>query len=101
MGMAKMKLRVEALECREVPATFTVDNQGDSGVGSLRYALSLANANPGADTINFLPALKGSLLYLTSGQLTVSDTLTISGAEESFVTIDGQFQRRLFESSAS
>src|ERR1017187_10040262 len=33
--------------------TFTVTNMADSGLGSLRWAITNANANPGPDTINF------------------------------------------------
>src|ERR1035438_9089306 len=33
--------------------TFTVTNTNDSGIGSLRWAMTNANANPGTDTINF------------------------------------------------
>ena len=43
------RLRVGRLEDRTVPATFTVQNLADSGVGSLRAAITAANANPGAD----------------------------------------------------
>ena len=33
--------------------TFTVTSTTDSGAGSLRQAINDANANPGADTIEF------------------------------------------------
>ena len=33
--------------------TFMVTNMADSGAGSLRWAITNANANPGPDTINF------------------------------------------------
>ena len=33
--------------------TFTVTNTADSGLGSLRWAITNANANPGTNTINF------------------------------------------------
>ena len=35
--------------------TFTVTITIDGGVGSLRWAIDQANANPGADTITFAP----------------------------------------------
>jgi hypothetical protein len=61
-----------------LPQTFTVTNTNDSGVGSLRAAIQAANANPGADTIDFaIPA--GSTIVLTSGQLEISGDLTIDG----------------------
>ena len=42
--------RLEALEDRCLPSTFTVLNIDDSGPDSLRAAVAAANANPGADT---------------------------------------------------
>src|SRR5262249_4921606 len=45
--------RLEPLEGRLLPATFTVTNSGDAGAGSLRQAILDANDNPGADTIEF------------------------------------------------
>src|SRR5262245_48070680 len=45
---------VEALEGRLAPATFTVSRLADDALaGSLRWAISQANAAPGDDTINF------------------------------------------------
>ena len=40
-------LRLDALEDRAVPSTFTVLNLADSGAGSLRQAVLDANAHPG------------------------------------------------------
>jgi hypothetical protein len=51
--------RVEGLEGRRLPATFTVtsvgdlEDLGDPVPGSFRAAILAANANPGADTIDF------------------------------------------------
>jgi hypothetical protein len=49
---------IEPLELRRLLATFTVTNNDDDGVGSLRFAVDAANHTPAvADTINFnLPA---------------------------------------------
>ena len=38
------------------PVTFTVTNNNDSGVGSLRDAIAQANLAPGPNTITFAPA---------------------------------------------
>src|SRR5713226_5661739 len=46
-------LRLEALEDRTAPATFTVMNTNDSGLGSLRQAILDANAASGMNTIAF------------------------------------------------
>lgn len=46
-------LTLEPLESRDTPATFTVTTTADSGAGSLREAITRANATPAADTILF------------------------------------------------
>src|SRR5260370_35356125 len=46
-------LRLEALEDRTAPATFTVMNTNDSGDGSLRQAILDANATDETNTITF------------------------------------------------
>lgn len=63
--------------------TFTVTNTNDSGAGSLRQAILDANANPGADTIDF--DIAGSGVH-TISPLTVLPTITEQ------VTIDGYTQ---------
>src|SRR4051812_19595146 len=67
---------LEVLEDRCLPSTFTVLTLLDSGPDSLRAAVVAANANPGADTIDF--ATTGTIA-LTSGELDISDSLTING----------------------
>ena len=47
------RLELLSLEERVVPATFTVVNNLNSGTGSLRAAIELANATAGNDIINF------------------------------------------------
>src|SRR5262249_22737735 len=94
---------VEALEDRTVPSTFTVLNTLDDGsVGSLRWAGGQANANVGADTIDFASPLFSTpqtitLLSGSGGQLTLTDTATttISGPEAG-VTISGNTTSRVF-----
>src|SRR5262249_31116800 len=53
--------RLEALEDRSLPSTFTVLNLNDAGANSLRGAVALANATPGPDTIDFKPGLTGAI----------------------------------------
>ena len=46
--------QLSVLEDRTVPATFTVTNLLDNGsIGSLRWAVDKANADPNADVIKF------------------------------------------------
>jgi len=66
--------------------TITVTNGNDSGPGSLRQAL--AQANDG-DTINFDPAV--SMVTLTTTELTISQSITISASPQ-MVTVQRGFQ---------
>ncbi len=61
-----LRPNLECLEDRANPATFTVQNLGDTGPGSLRAAVDLANITPGADTIVFAPAIQGGTVNLTT-----------------------------------
>lgn len=56
---------------------FQVTSAADSGPGTLRAAVDAANALPGADSIVFAEAL--GPIVLTTGQIDVSDTLSIVG----------------------
>jgi hypothetical protein len=88
---------LEALEARDVPAVLTVTNLNDSGPGSLRDAIAAANADPSAaDTIVFAPGLTGTIT-LTSGQLTVTGPVTITGPGSGKLTIDGNHQSRILQ----
>src|SRR5262249_30880637 len=87
------RLKVEALEDRSLPSTFTVLNLLDSGPDSLRAAVAAANANPGADTIDF--AVTGTI-GLTSGELDITDSVTINGPGASALTVSGNQDSRVF-----
>ena len=50
---AHSRVQAQALEFRLLLATYVVTNTNDAGTGSLRQAIVNANANAGADTINF------------------------------------------------
>jgi hypothetical protein len=88
--------RLEVLEDRCLPSTFTVTNLLDAGAGSLRAAVSAANANPGADVINF--ATTGAIA-LTSGELDVTDSLDIEGPGANQLTVSGNNASRVFDIS--
>src|SRR5262249_7773423 len=74
---------------RAFTSSVTVTNTNDSGPGSLRQAL--ADANDG-DTIQFDPALNGQTITLTSGELVVADSITISGPGPSLLAVSRDSQ---------
>jgi len=75
----------------QLPATIiVVTNTNDSGPGSLRNALAVANDG---DEITF--AVTGTIT-LTSGQLTVSNNITISGPGAGSLTVDGNANTGVF-----
>jgi hypothetical protein len=60
--------------------TYTVTSAADSGAGSLRQAMTDANTNPGADTIQFNIVGSGvQTIVLASGLPTVTSPVTIDG----------------------
>jgi hypothetical protein len=71
-------------------------NLDDSGPGSLRQAVLDANAQPGADTIRFAHGLHGTIT-LTSGQLDITDGLTIDGPAAGRLAVSGNHASRVFE----
>ena len=65
------------------PQTFTVTNTNDSGAGSLRQAIIDANANAGADTIDFNIAGSGTqVINLSSGLNQITEQVTIDGTTQ-------------------
>jgi hypothetical protein len=74
--------------------TITVTNTNDSGPGSLRQAL--ADANDG-DTITF--AVTGTV-GLTSGELLVDKSISISGPGTNNLAVDGNDNSRVFHIGA-
>jgi predicted outer membrane repeat protein len=76
-----------------VPAhadVITVTNTNDSGPGSLRQALSIVNDG---DTIDF--AVTGTIT-LTTGELPVNDSITISGPGAANLAVNGNLMSRVF-----
>jgi hypothetical protein len=81
------------LEDRAVPSTLTVTNLADSGDGSLRFELAQAQ---NGDTIVFDNALQGTIT-LTSGELQISQSVTIQGPGAANLSISGNNASRVFE----
>ena len=81
------RLRLEPLEDRRLLAVVTVTTLADTvdfndGVTSLREAIFATNTVPGADTIDFAPALTAggpATILLTQGELVITDALAIMG----------------------
>ena len=93
-------LRLEPLEERRL-LSITVNTLADEndgiGVGgiSLRDAIAAANAAPGAETIDFDPALTAdgpATILLTHGELKITDDLTITGPGADLLSIDASGQ---------
>ncbi|MDB5308259.1 MAG: polymorphic outer membrane protein, partial [Gemmataceae bacterium] len=93
------RLTLESLEARVVPSTFTVLNTSDSGPGSLRAAVTAANTAPGADVIEFAGGLHGTI-SLTTGQLGITDDLTVAGPGANRLTVSGSDASRVFDVGA-
>jgi predicted outer membrane repeat protein len=76
--------------------SFIVSNSNDSGIGSLRQAILDANSTIGADVIQFDSSLANQSIYITSGVLPVTDSLTINGLGADLLTIDAQGNSTIF-----
>ena len=69
-----------AATSRLVAGTFTVTNTADSGAGSLRQAITDANALVGADTINFnIPGAGVHTISPASALPAITSPVTIDG----------------------
>ncbi|MBS0262142.1 MAG: hypothetical protein JSS02_09355 [Planctomycetes bacterium] len=86
---------IQLLESRLLLTSITVTNLNDSGAGSLRAAVATANSEVGADTIRFKPGLAGTI-RLTTGQLELTDDVTIAGPGAGLLTISGNQSSRIF-----
>lgn len=82
-------------------ASFLVDSAEDSGEGSLREAIGLANASPGPHVIEIqVPGPEVSLNLLSPLPVITADDLTITASASPGFRIDGQTVHRIFESGA-
>ncbi len=81
------------------PTTFVVTNTNDSGAGSLRQAVHDADYAPGSE-IDFDPSLTGTIV-LTSGELDVTNIMTIVGPGADILAVSGDNASRVFDISQS
>src|SRR6185436_5586456 len=91
--LALMAIALTTATKRVSAANFTVTNRDDSGDGSRRQAILDANANAGADTIDFQDELSGPIT-LTPGELQITDDLTITGPGIFSITVSGNHASR-------
>lgn len=91
------------LEGRSLLSTLTVTSLADSGAGSLRQEVQIANLLPGADVIKFAPALSGGVIHLTSGEIVVNTDIKFDnsalGAQK--LTVDAGSLSRIFDVQGS
>ena len=84
-------------------AVYTVTNTNDSGAGSLRQAVADANGNAGSDTVDFSLGIGSHTITLTSGQIEISDALTLQKPfiGSGNVTVSGNGASRVFDITSS
>ena len=83
----RVRLACEGLEDRCTPATFTVLNLNDDGDDSLRDCMRKANAQAGADVINFNNGLNGTVTLLSPLD-TITEAVEITGRGAANTTIE-------------
>jgi hypothetical protein len=93
---SRFRPHLETLDERCLPSTLTVTNTLDFGKGSLRYEVALADKSTKATTIDFAPGLQGTIT-LNSGQLDITQKLTILGPGAGQLKISGGYSSRVFE----
>jgi predicted outer membrane repeat protein len=74
-----------------------VTNTLDSGAGSLRAVVVAAH---NGDTVVFDSSLEGKTITLTSGEILIKHSITITGFDDRNVTISGNNTSRIFELSS-
>jgi hypothetical protein len=75
-------------------ATFEVTSLADNGAGTLRAAIVAANSGLGADIITFQSGLTGTIT-LTTGELSIDDTVTIQGPGTTALTVTADNDSRV------
>ena len=90
---------LEALADRIVPTVFHVTTLTDGVDGSLRDAVTRANAHAGADTVVFASELAGTIA-LTGGELDITDDLAVNGPGAARLTVSGNNTSRVFKVEA-
>jgi predicted outer membrane repeat protein len=92
LALIRFRPRLERLENRCLPSVLTVTSTLDSGPGTLRAELAAAASG---DTIVFALA-HPSTIQLTSGTLTINQSIRILGPGASALTINGNHTFSIF-----
>ncbi|AVH62964.1 PEP-CTERM sorting domain-containing protein [Nostoc sp. 'Peltigera membranacea cyanobiont' N6] len=79
-------------------ATLTVNNLNDTGIGSLRDTINIANSN---DVVEFILGSNPSTITLTSGAVAIAKNLTINGPAANLLTISANNQFPVFDITAA
>ena len=87
--------RLDVLEDRTLPSTFTVMNLNDGGPGSLRAGIA-----SGDNIIVFANELHGTIT-LTSGELLISNSVTITGPGANKLAVSGNNASEVFNISGA
>ena len=93
-GNGVVRIDIGAVEQRQLQLivdTLVDEFDGDFSPGdlSLREAIAMANGNFGVvDSIHFDPALAGGTIFLTLGELTITDGALIAGLGDEWLTVD-------------
>jgi hypothetical protein len=77
------------LEGRALLSTFAVSNLNDTGPGSLRAAISAAEAAPGGGTVTFASGLAGTINL--GSPLAIGGNVTIQGPGAAAIALNGQY----------
>jgi uncharacterized repeat protein (TIGR01451 family) len=77
----RKRASLEFLESRALLATFTVVSNADSGTGTLREAIELANQTPASDTILFTLPAGSETITLDSALPDITNPLLIIGGD--------------------
>ena len=88
---------VERLEGRLLLSNYSVTSANDSGPGSLRADIQMVNADSSPDTITIGIT---AVISLTSGQLEISNDVSVIGPGAASLTISGDNQSRVFKIDA-
>lgn len=96
----------EAQDFSQSGHTLTVNKLSDHDDGvcglldcTLREAVTIANAQDGADTINFATGLAGTIT-LSMGELPIISDVTVNGPTTAVIAISGNHASRIFNATA-